>query len=62
MASLRVQPRQTPGSRADTAVEIEVDDELADFTGDYSLSRLTHTCTFRLDQLEPVRSSNRSCG
>lgn len=31
MASLRVQPRETPGERADTAVEIEVDDEVADF-------------------------------
>ena len=29
MASLRVQPRDTPGERADAAVEVETSEELA---------------------------------
>ncbi|MEJ7567765.1 MAG: hypothetical protein WKF41_05820 [Gaiellaceae bacterium] len=31
MASLRVQPRETPGERADAAVEVEIAEELALF-------------------------------
>ena len=31
MASLRVQPRETPGERADVAVEVEIAEELALF-------------------------------
>jgi hypothetical protein len=33
MATMTVQPRPTPGERADTPVEVEVDDRLADLAG-----------------------------